>query len=217
MNKPSERIVVFVTPAQKRAISATADELGISISELMRRAVIAFSATSDQVKAASIVDRLSATREPDALAQVLRKAARPLRNGRAAGLRPAAAEPAATAVQPDIGADAPLCAGTEAPLSATNGESADAAQATGAKADTARAERDLAQAVARLAGEAEGTAEPAELTEAEADIAHSEDTRREDAEPLKPLSGGAPFARAARDDEEDAHSSDPAPDAGKFA
>jgi hypothetical protein len=92
MNKPSERIVVFVTPAQKRAISATAEELGISISELMRRAVIAFSATGEQVRAASIVDRLNAPREPDALAQVLRKAARPLRDRRGNALKPAAAD-----------------------------------------------------------------------------------------------------------------------------
>src|SRR5215469_12485739 len=91
MNKPSERIVVFVTPAQKRAISSTADQLGISISELMRRAVIAFSATSDQVKAASIVDRLNAPRQPDALAQVLQKAAKPLRVGRSGAIRPPAA------------------------------------------------------------------------------------------------------------------------------
>jgi len=67
MTKPSERIVVFVTPAQKRAIAATADELRISVSELMRRAVLSFSATSEQVKAASIVDRLNVPRAPDAL------------------------------------------------------------------------------------------------------------------------------------------------------
>ena len=42
MNKPSERIVVFVSPAQKRAISTTAENLGISVSELMRRAVLSF-------------------------------------------------------------------------------------------------------------------------------------------------------------------------------
>jgi NAD(P)H-hydrate repair Nnr-like enzyme with NAD(P)H-hydrate epimerase domain len=60
MNKPSERIVVFVTPAQKRAIAASAEELGISVSELMRRAVLSFGATSEQVKAASLVDRLRA-------------------------------------------------------------------------------------------------------------------------------------------------------------
>ncbi|EDZ98926.1 conserved hypothetical protein, partial [Burkholderia sp. H160] len=67
MSKPSERIVVFVTTAQKRAITATAEELGISVSELMRRAVLSFGATSEQVKAASIVDRLRAPRAPDAL------------------------------------------------------------------------------------------------------------------------------------------------------
>jgi hypothetical protein len=76
MNKPSERIVVFVTTAQKRAISATADNLGISVSELMRRAVLSFGATSEQVKAASIVDRLRAPREPDALNAALQRVAR---------------------------------------------------------------------------------------------------------------------------------------------
>ncbi|WP_042298733.1 plasmid mobilization protein [Paraburkholderia kururiensis] len=75
MNKPSERIVVFVTPAQKRAIAASAEQLGISVSELMRRAVLAYGGTADQVKAASIVDRLHAPREPDALAEALRKVA----------------------------------------------------------------------------------------------------------------------------------------------
>jgi hypothetical protein len=73
MNKPSERIVVFVTPAQKRAIAASAEQLGISVSELMRRAVLAYGGTADQVKAASIVDRLHAPRAPDALAEALRK------------------------------------------------------------------------------------------------------------------------------------------------
>jgi hypothetical protein len=217
MNKPSERIVVFVTPAQKRAISATADELGISISELMRRAVIAFSATSDQVKAASIVDRLSATREPDALAQVLRKAAKPLRAGRAAGLRPAVGQFAPTDAQADAGAAMPPAAETGAPLPAESGENAATAPATGTgtdPADTAniteagRAERELAQAVARLADEAAQATEVA-ATEAGAALP-------EDAEPLQPL-GGASFARGPRDEEEDAHRNDPAPDTGKFA
>ncbi|BDC38120.1 hypothetical protein SAMN04487926_10180 [Paraburkholderia steynii] len=76
MNKPSERIVVFVSPAQKRAISTTAENLGISVSELMRRAVLSFGATSEQVKAASIVDRLRAPREPDALNEALQRVAR---------------------------------------------------------------------------------------------------------------------------------------------
>jgi hypothetical protein len=84
MNKPSERIVVFVTPAQKRAIAASAEELGISVSELMRRAVLSFGATSEQVKAASIVDRLRAPREPDALNAALERVASGTRNAEAA-------------------------------------------------------------------------------------------------------------------------------------
>ncbi|RDK02338.1 hypothetical protein [Paraburkholderia lacunae] len=84
MNKPSERIVVFVTTAQKRAITAAADNLGISVSELMRRAVLSFGATSEQVKAASIVDRLRAPREPDALDAALQRVARGTRHARAA-------------------------------------------------------------------------------------------------------------------------------------
>jgi len=84
MNKPSERIVVFVTTAQKRAIAATAENLGISVSELMRRAVLSFGATSEQVKAASIVDRLHAPRAPDALDAALQRVARGTRHARAA-------------------------------------------------------------------------------------------------------------------------------------
>ncbi|VVD28848.1 hypothetical protein [Paraburkholderia dioscoreae] len=84
MNKPSERIVVFVTTAQKRAITATAENLGISVSELMRRAVLSFGATSEQVKAASIVDRLRAPRAPDALDAALQRVARGTRHARAA-------------------------------------------------------------------------------------------------------------------------------------
>ncbi|MBP0589863.1 hypothetical protein J8I87_09055 [Paraburkholderia sp. LEh10] len=98
MNKPSERIVVFVTPAQKRAISAAADNLGISISELMRRAVLSFGATSEQVKAASIVDRLRAPRGPDALNEALQRVARA--SNRLRQNTPAALKPAATRGKP---------------------------------------------------------------------------------------------------------------------
>lgn len=84
MNKPSERIVVFVTPAQKRAIAASAEQLGISVSELMRRAVLSFGATSEPVKAASIVDRLNAPRAPDALNEALQRVANGARNAQAA-------------------------------------------------------------------------------------------------------------------------------------
>jgi hypothetical protein len=109
MNKPSERIVVFVTPAQKRAIAASAEELGISVSELMRRAVLSFSATSEQVKAASIVDRLRAPREPDALNAALERVASGTRNAEAAlpavlkkgpAASKAAAQPAAPSTEP---------------------------------------------------------------------------------------------------------------------
>ena len=100
MNKPSERIVVFVTTAQKRAITATAENLGISVSELMRRAVLSFGATSEQVKAASIVDRLRAPRAPDALNAALQRVARGTRHARAT-------LPAALQVRADDGAGAP--------------------------------------------------------------------------------------------------------------
>jgi hypothetical protein len=191
MNKPSERIVVFVTPAQKRAISATADELGISISELMRRAVIAFSATSDQVKAASIVDRLNAPRQPDALAQVLRKAAKPLKPGRA-GIRPAAGDEANASHE------------TDAPL-----EHAQTSDETHAEHD---ATHEVAQAVARLAASA------AEIAAQESHAALPQDLHFADNEPLQPLSG-TPFARRTLDDrdEEDTHRHGPAPEGGKFA
>lgn len=188
MNKPSERIVVFVTPAQKRAISATADELGISVSELMRRAVIAFSATSDQVKAASIVDRLNTRREPDALAQVLRKAARPLRAGRS-GVRPAAQ------AQEDAAGEAHRVTSANTPQE---------------EPALDQAEREMAQTVARLAAEA---AQP----QTDARNSHSDSLPTREGAPLPPLSN-APFARTQRlHGDEDASDGDPAPEGGKFA
>ncbi|CDY76439.1 FIG00455693: hypothetical protein [Caballeronia glathei] len=104
--KPSERIVVFVTPAQKLAISNTAESLGISISELMRRAVLNFNATSEQIKVAGIVDRLRAPKAPDPLDVALRHvaeraAAREARDAAAkAAANAAAAEKAAASVKP---------------------------------------------------------------------------------------------------------------------
>jgi hypothetical protein len=220
MNKPSERIVVFVTPAQKRAISATANELGISISELMRRAVIAFSATSDQVKAASIVDRLNAPREPDALAQVLRRAARPQRQGRGGVQRPAPAAVAVTLaahedeeagesaahayVQAEVEADTAQDADTL--LHAANGATAEASVETSAVAsveaiDTAPAaslpathavEAPLGNAVRKI-GQAIAARLAAEAEEAEALLSNAAGV--EEDEPLQPLSGVSPFAR----------------------
>jgi hypothetical protein len=223
MNKPSERIVVFVTPAQKRAISATADGLGISISELMRRAVLAFSATSDQVRAASIVDRLNAPREPDALAQVLRKAARPLRDRRASPLRPAAsAAPAAPAPQAHSEA-APSALQDEAEvldLTTNRRATPDDAEAQTATLpfplatarDVSSAAHEIAQTVARLSAQAPG-----------ADAARSDTASAVHDEPLQPLSAES-FAHAtrkrkdadARHESHERHSGD-FPEDGKFA
>ncbi|MBB2929359.1 hypothetical protein [Paraburkholderia silvatlantica] len=215
MNKPSERIVVFVTPAQKRAISATADELGISISELMRRAVIAFSATSDQVKAASIVDRLNAPRQPDALAQVLQKAAKPLRAGRAGAIRPptgagAAAIGASAATSSDAQKDDAL-ADSEAAAAIRDDAVAPLPAAHTDEADVSHAAREIAQAVARLSAESAAAAQSAALDTAAAQSL--------DAEPLQPLSS-APFARSRReasDPRDEASSGDAAPEGGKYA
>jgi hypothetical protein len=99
MNKSSERLVVFVTPAQKRAISTAARERGISVSELLRRAVLAFDATAEQVRAARIVDSWPTRQAPDALAQALRRIAATAGPARAAPPSPAvsahAGEPSA--------------------------------------------------------------------------------------------------------------------------
>jgi hypothetical protein len=112
--KPSERIVVFVTPAQKLAITSTADALGVSVSELMRRAVLSFNATSEQVKVAGLVDKLRAPKTPDPLNVALRQvaeraAAREARDAaqvaKVASKRTLAADPPAilAASKPDMG------------------------------------------------------------------------------------------------------------------
>jgi hypothetical protein len=104
--KPSERIVVFVTPAQKLAISNTADTLGISVSELMRRAVLNFNATSEQIKVAGIVDRLRAPKAPDPLNAALKSvaakaAAREAREAAASATKRAAQARTVTQPLPD--------------------------------------------------------------------------------------------------------------------
>jgi hypothetical protein len=126
MNKPSERIVVFVTTAQKRAITATAENLGISVSELMRRAVLSFGATSEQVKAASIVDRLRAPRAPDALNAALQRVARGTRHARAA-------LPAALQVRDDE-TDAAASASTESAANHLSDATATASSTSAANA-----------------------------------------------------------------------------------
>jgi hypothetical protein len=75
MNSSSERLVVFVTPAQKRVLAARAARLGISLSELVRRAVLAFDDTGEEVRAAGLVDRLSAAQSRIADSDALRRLA----------------------------------------------------------------------------------------------------------------------------------------------
>jgi hypothetical protein len=177
----------------------------------MRRAVIAFSATSDQVKAASIVDRLNAPRRPDALAQVLQKAARPLRVSRAGAIRPPVADEAAAGTLPSMQSDTAGAddeAHAEAAIPQVQPAPLPAAHTD--EPDVSHAAREIAQAVARLSAEA-AAADSAALDAAGAQAQFDE--------PLQSLSA-TPFARSRRnaDDPRDAaHSDDAAPEGGKFA
>jgi hypothetical protein len=207
MNKPSERIVVFVTTAQKRAITATADNLGISVSELMRRAVMNFGATGEQVKAASIVDRLRAPRAPDALDAALQRVAR--------GTRHARAElPAALQTRGDSAAVAPADGAAAAAADSATGKSPQApataepapllpagvAAALAAEVDEQAAA--TAEAVARMAAARAAAAEGASTQQADADAQLRRvlkrpriDSAREDDDPLgDPSTKGGRFA-----------------------
>ncbi|WP_233849060.1 hypothetical protein [Paraburkholderia sp. HD33-4] len=186
MSKPSERIVVFVTTAQKRAITATAEDLGISVSELMRRAVLSFGATSEQVKAASIVDRLRAPRAPDALNAALQRVARGTRYARAAvpvalqahekdGAGTAGATASGAAANPASGApdavDSPALQQAGRPALATDTADSPAPLLPAGVAAALAAEQDeqaaaTAEAVARLT--AARAADNAENAEADA-------------------------------------------------
>lgn len=75
MNSSSERLVVFVTPAQKRVLAARAARLGVSLSELVRRALLAFDDTGEEVRAAGLVDRLGAAQSRIAESDTLRRLA----------------------------------------------------------------------------------------------------------------------------------------------
>jgi hypothetical protein len=75
MNKTNERLIVFVTPAEKRAISAAAHGLGIGVSELLLRALLTFDATAEPVRAARITDSWTTRQAPDALDHALRQIA----------------------------------------------------------------------------------------------------------------------------------------------
>ncbi|MFM0337260.1 hypothetical protein [Paraburkholderia fungorum] len=204
MNKPSERIVVFVTTAQKRAITSTAENLGISVSELMRRAVLSFGATSEQVKAASIVDRLRAPRAPDALDAALQRVARGTRHARAAlppalqtrgGSQPGVSVDGAAAASADEQAHAPAPTDPAPPLLPAG---VLAALAAAADQETAAA----AEAVARVAAAkaAEVTESTSQQTEADAQLRRVlkrpriDNVRDENDSPSDPSTEGGRFA-----------------------
>ncbi|MFC6943284.1 hypothetical protein E2553_02190 [Paraburkholderia dipogonis] len=210
MNKPSERIVVFVTTAQKRAITTTAENMGISVSELMRRAVLSFGATSEQVKAASIVDRLRAPRAPDALDAALQRVARGTRHARAA-LPPALQThgDSTTGASTDgaAGANAPAPGASTGTLPGAAAEQAEpapllpaglaAALAAGIDEEAAA----TAEAVARVAAAEAASAEGSTLrTDTEAQLRSvlkrpRVDTPRDDDDPLgDPSTKGGRFA-----------------------
>ncbi|KXU86541.1 hypothetical protein CI15_19085 [Paraburkholderia monticola] len=208
MSKPSERIVVFVTTAQKRAITATAEDLGISVSELMRRAVLSFGATSEQVKAASIVDRLRAPRAPDALNAALQRVARGTRHARAT-------LPVSLQAHETDRADAPgNTAASDAAAGATDADQPPAPLLPAGVAAALAAEQDeqaaaTAEAVARLT--AARAAENAENAEADA-IDHAASKRQPGRlrNSLKRRSAD----KAAEDDEPDG---DPSPEGSRYA
>lgn len=106
MNPSCERLVVFVTPAQKRVLAARAARMGISMSELVRRAVLAFDETGEEVRAAGLVDRLGAAQSWTSDSDVLRR----LAAGRAGQTGPG--DQTEPALRPDRGL-APVSAGGE--------------------------------------------------------------------------------------------------------
>jgi phosphate uptake regulator len=63
----TERIVVQVTPTQKKAISSTARRLGLNVSELMRQAAQGFQPKSDDADMDALIERVNqSTREANA-------------------------------------------------------------------------------------------------------------------------------------------------------
>ncbi|TAL92871.1 MAG: hypothetical protein EPN73_23655 [Paraburkholderia sp.] len=197
MNKPSERIVVFVTPAQKRTIASTAEGLGISVSELIRRAVLSFGATSEQVKAASIVDRLRAPREPDALNEALRKAARGTRHTHAAQAQPVLLPPESVRVQPGLAAQADHAPSRVAPPAFEPAEDLPPdVPAFDPATATEEEMRNATEAVARVAAAkaASLAAHPADTTDALRSPARISDEHDADSDPHSDPATGGRFA-----------------------
>jgi len=132
MSKSSERLVVFVTPAQKRAILSTAQRLNVSISELLRRALLEYEATGEQVRTANIVDRLHAAQTGDALNATLQRVAHSLaqRTQTQANAGEKARSPGET---PDPNASAQSVAATVARVLAAKAEAEAALDAAAAR------------------------------------------------------------------------------------
>lgn len=61
MAAATERIVVQVTAAQKKAISGTAKRLGLNVSELMRQSAQGFTPSEDEQEILALVDRVNAS------------------------------------------------------------------------------------------------------------------------------------------------------------
>lgn len=61
MAAATERIVVQVTPAQKKAIAGTAKRLGMNVSELMRQSALGFTPSDDEDEILALVERVNAS------------------------------------------------------------------------------------------------------------------------------------------------------------
>jgi len=61
MAMATERIVVQVTPTQKKAISSAAKRLGLNVSELMRQAAQGFQPKSDNGDIDALIERVNAS------------------------------------------------------------------------------------------------------------------------------------------------------------
>jgi hypothetical protein len=73
MAAATERIVVQVTPVQKRAIASTAKRLGLNVSELMRQAAQGFTPSDDEEDINALISRVNASTQEanDALGDAL--------------------------------------------------------------------------------------------------------------------------------------------------
>ncbi len=67
MATATERIVVQVTPTQKKAISSVAKRLGMNVSELMRQAAQGFQPNADDGDMGALIERVNlSTKEANA-------------------------------------------------------------------------------------------------------------------------------------------------------